>query len=117
MSCEIEILRIPFRGEFIMEGDTILKTVFRATANEFPDLTASSIKLQLYFNKSKVLDLSNGNGITIDSATQFTIDQLDADDNNLPAGVSRGDLEITDGNGVKKTYYIIEYEILKQSTI
>lgn len=116
MSCDIETIRIPFDGEFIMEGDTILPTVFTATSSEFPDLTSSTVKLQLYYHGNKVLDLYNGNGITIDSATQFTLDQLEADENNLPSGVSRGDLEITDGNGVRKTYYIIEYKILKQST-
>lgn len=111
----LETLKIPFEGESIVQGDTIGATVFDVTEDGI-DLTGATIKMQLYYNGRKVLDISNGNGITINSSTQFTIDELDKDSNDLPVGVSEGDLEITNASGVRETYTRVEYTILKQFT-
>jgi hypothetical protein len=82
------------------------------------DLTAIgvSIKMQIYNRNQLVLNVSNGNGITIVSARVFEIDKIEKENNNMPVGVSLGDLEITDGDGDRFTYFNVEYTITKQYT-
>ena len=86
-------------------------------SDDFPDLTTSTIRMQLYNNGNKVFDISGGNGITVNSATSFTIDEVSKVNNNFPSGESIGDLEITDTNGYRKTYFRAVYTVQKQYTI
>lgn len=115
MSC-LPILQIPpaSTNSCIVQGDTIPEVLI--SAPEFPDLTTSTIKMQLYSGNKKVLDIQNGSGITVDSSTQFTIDEIPGSENNFPEGKIEGDVEITDSNGFVKTYFRIAYIISKQFT-
>jgi len=111
----ITILKIPFEGEYIVQGDTISKTSFAFT-NEDIDLTTATIKMQIFNGDIKIIDISNSSGITIVDADNFYIDEVDATSNNLPYGSFLGDLKITDVNGKRHTYTRVEYTILKQYT-
>jgi len=110
----IETLKIPFKGEFIKEGDTILETVLDIT--NAGDLTTATIKMQIYNGSIKLIDISNGNGITVNSATQLTIDEVPFANNNFRKGKYLGDFEVTDVNGVRKTYFNVEYTIIENYT-
>lgn len=118
MSC-VTILRIPIQSTnncvYIKQGDTIPEISF-VISDTTLDLSTANIKMQLYYGGRKVFDISNGSGITINSSTEFVIDQVEAIDNNLPKGVLIGDLEITDVNGVRFTYMNVEYTITEQFT-
>lgn len=109
------ILRIPFEDEIIVQGDTILETSLNFD-EEGIDLRFSTIKMQLFFNNCKVLDISNDLGITILDAKNCTIDKVLKENNNLPVGTSIGDFEITDSNGDRLTYFRVEYTITQQYT-
>ena len=114
----MEYLVIPIQKSdtktYIFEGDTIHQIVI--SGDEFPVLTTSTIKMQLYRNNKLYFDVSNGNGITVDSATQFTINKVEAVDNPFNEGEYEGDLEITDVDGVKTTYFRVRYIIQKEYT-
>lgn len=109
----IEVLNIPVTG-FIKEGDTIpeLEFVFDTGV----DLTTSTIKMQIYDGNTKILDVTNGSGITVVNALQFNIDQIEAADNPFRHGEWLGDLEITDADGVRTTYHDVKYTVIKQYT-
>ena len=115
----LSILDIPIQSSTvtpsIVEGDTIPAIVISSA--DFPDLTTSTIKLQVYYGDTKYLDLTNSSGITVDSSTQFTIDAIAASSNTFSAGQYLGDLEITDASGVKTTYFQVRYTIDKQYTV
>ena len=115
----IETIEFPARG-YIKQGDTIPKKIFTFSGDDSAgiDLTAEgvSIKMQIYNRSEKIIDVSVGNGITIVSAKVFEIDAVSADDNNLPYGKFLGDLEVTDANGVRITYFNVQYTIIKQYT-
>ena len=116
----IPILQIPIRSStvipYLFVGDTIDEIV--VVSADFPDLTTSSIKMQVY-NKSnvKVLDVDEAAGITVNSATSFTIDEIAAASNPFTEGTFTGDLEITDAAGTKKTYFRVVYNVQKQYTV
>ena len=111
----IAILKIPFDGEYIVQGDTIEKTSFEFI-EEGIDIATSTIKMQIKNGSTNIIDVSNGNGITIIDSENFEIDEVSANDNNLPVGCFEGDLEITTASGVKFTYMRVIYTILKQYT-
>ena len=119
---DIQTLKIPIQSSnlkpYIKQGDTIPKILFTFDVSDNIDLTLAnvSIKMQIYHNGNKVINVSNSNGITIVSAKVFEIDEVSASENNLPDGISKGDLEITDTNGIRFTYFNVEYTILKQYT-
>ena len=110
----VQILKIPFEGEFIKEGDTIGETVLDIT--DAGDLLTSNVKMQLYDKSRRVIDIGNGNGITVNTSTRLTIDEVPFSDNNLSEGVYVGDFEITDSSGIRKKYFNIEYTIVKGYT-
>lgn len=115
----VPIVKIPISTSgcdaFIKQGDTIPK--IRLTFSDYTgDLTTATIKVQLYHNSRKVLDISNGSGITVISSTVLEIDEISADNNNLPPGISEGDFEVTESDGSKTTYFNIELTIQKQYT-
>lgn len=111
----ITLLKIPFEGEYIAQGDTISKTSFEVVEDGL-DLTEATIKMQIYNGSQIVIDVENGSGITVIDSTHFEIDQVEAEDNNLPVGCFRGDLEITDSNDVTFTYTRVEYSVIKAYT-
>ena len=111
----IKVINIPFTGEYIVQGDTISKTSFNIIEDGL-DLTTCSIKMQIYSANTKIIDISDGNGITIIDANNFEIDEVAKENNNLPIGRFEGDLEITDANGVRFTYFRVIYTIIKQYT-
>lgn len=116
----IKVLKIPIQSEtekpYIKQGDTIDKVTL--TFDTGVDLTAInvSIKMQLYKGNQRVFAIENGNGITIINALSFEIDEVAKEDNNLPEGILIGDLEITDTNGKRFTYFNVEYTIIKEYT-
>ena len=107
----IQTLKIPFTGEFIKEGDTILETVLDIT-NAGDLTTANSIIMQIKDGSSNVIDVSVGSGLTVMSATRVVIDEVPFANNNLRDGCFLGDFQITIG-GIKKTYMNVEYNIIK----
>jgi len=115
----VPILQIPIQSEtvhpYIKQGDTIPK--ISLSIPEL-DLSGASIKMKLYSPDGvrKVLDISNGNGITIINSTNFEIDEITAANNTLPAGQLKGDLEITLQDETKKTFCDVEYTIIKDYT-
>ena len=115
----IDTLKIPIQSStvqpFIKQGDTIGKITMTFTELGL-DLTTAIIKMQIYNGSTKVIDVTNGSGITVLSATILEIDEVDASDNNLPVGCFLGDFEITQADGERKTYFNVEYTILKQYT-
>ena len=111
----IQIVKIPFDGEYIVQGDTIAKTSAEVIETGL-DLTTATIKMQIYNGNTKIIDVSNGSGITVIDDTNFEIDEVTASNNNLPVGSFEGDLEITDVNNVRFTYYRVVYTILRQYT-
>lgn len=114
----IPTLNIPIQSNglkpYIFAGDTIDEIVI--TSDEFPDLTTATIKMDIYNRHTNFYSVSNGNGITVNSATQFTIDEVSAISNPFVEGEFIGDLEITDSNGIRKTYFRVKYIIQKQYT-
>ena len=115
----IETLKIPIQSStvkpYIKQGDTIGKITMTFTELGL-DLTTSTIKMQVYDGSTKIIDISDGNGITVISSIILEIDELSAGNNNLPVGCFLGDLEITDATGDRKTYFNVEYTIIKQYT-
>lgn len=116
----IQTLNIPIstpeNPTYIKEGDTIAKVTLTFADDDNIDLTTSTIKMQVYDGQSKIIDITNGSGITVVSDKIFEIDEISASNNNFIAGGFKGDLEITDTNGVRFTYFNVEYTILKQYT-
>ena len=115
----IQTLKIPIQSTtvkpFIKQGDTISKITMTFTEAGL-DLTTSTIKMQIYNGSIKIIDISNGNGITVNSSTVLEINEVSASNNNLPVGCFLGDFEITDSAGNKKTYFNVQYNIIKQYT-
>ena len=115
----IETLKIPIQSStvqpFIKQGDTIGKVTITITELGI-DLTTSTIKMQIYDGSTKVIDVTNGSGITVLSANVLEIDEVSASNNNLPVGTFKGDFEVTQADGERKTYFNVEYTIIKQYT-
>ena len=111
----ITLLEIPFEEEYIVQGDTISKTSFEFIDEDI-DLTTATIKMQIFDGGTAIIDVSNTDGITVIDANNFEIDEVNAEDNNLPYGVFLGDLQIKDENGKRHTYTRVQYTILEQST-
>ena len=115
----IETLNIPIGNAEIIQGDTISEILFEFDSLDNIDLTLPNviIKVQIYNQNDKIIDLVNGQGITILTSKSFKIDEISKEDSsNLPFGSFIGDLEITDTNGKRFTYFRIKYTIQKQYT-
>ena len=120
MAENIEILDIPISTTasptYIKVGDTIPAISF--TFDSGIDLTTCTIKMQVYDKLTKLLDIDETSGITISDALNFSIDAIAAASNPFTKeGVFMGDLQITDGSGVVKTYFNVRYTIIKQYTV
>lgn len=114
----METLKIPIGDSYIVQGDTIPKITFEFDALDIINLSlpGTVIKMQIYNNHIKIIDISNLNGITIINPKKFEINEVSKENNNLPVGTFTGDLEITDSTGKRFTYFRVTYTILKQYT-
>jgi hypothetical protein len=116
----IQTLKIPIQSAdvkpYIKQGDTIPKITLAFDAGI--DLTAVgvSIKMQLYKGNQRVFSIENGSGITIINALTFEIDEVAKENNTFPEGSLIGDLEVTDTDGKRFTYFNVEYTIIKEFT-
>ena len=114
----MEILNIPIGNTQIIQGDTIPEILFEFDPTDNIDLSLPnvSIKMQVYNSSNKILDVQNGNGITILTNKSFKINEISKENNNFPTGSHLGDLEITDTNGKRFTYFRVKLNIDKQYT-
>lgn len=114
----METLNIPIGNTQIIQGDTIPEILFEfdPTDNINLSLPNVSIKMQIYNSSNKILDIQNGNGITILTNKSFKINEISKENNNFPTGSHLGDLEITDTNGKRFTYFRVKLNIDKQYT-
>ena len=109
----IPVLKIPAKG-YIKQGDTIPKVTVKFSDGYNGNLTTATIKMQIYHVNTKIIDVSNGDGITVIDSGEFEIDEMPK--NNLPVGTILGDLEVTESNGDRTTYFNVAYTIIKQYT-
>lgn len=115
----MEILNIPLGNSYIVQGDTISEILFEFDNTLTIDLTDPnvSIKMQIYNQNNKIIDINNISGITILNSNSFKINEMSKEDSSLlPYGSFLGDLEITDTNGKRITYFKVKYTIQKQYT-
>ena len=114
----METLNIPIGNTQIIQGDTIPEILFEFDLTDNIDLSLPnvSIKMQIYSQSNKILDIQNGNGITILTNKSFKINEISKENNNFPTGSHLGDLEITDTNGKRFTYFRVKLNIDKQYT-
>ena len=114
----IPIINVPTNSNYILkQGDTIPEILFNFADTDAIDLTGATIRMQLYLNNQKKLDLDSIAGITIIDAKNFKIDEIPYEENNLPAGKLNGDLEITLAGGTRVTYTDVLYTITKHYTV
>jgi hypothetical protein len=111
----IPLLKIPTKG-YIKQGDTISKKTLTFGGDYAGDLTTATIKMQVYNGSTKIIDITNGSGITVLSSNVFEIDEVSAVNNNLPIGCFIGDLQITEDDGNVTTYFNVQYTIIKEYT-
>lgn len=115
----METLNIPIGNSAIIQGDTIPEILFEFDITDNIDLSLPnvSIKMQVYNQNNKIIDISNLNGITIINDKSFKINEVSKEtSSSLPVGSFIGDLEITDTNGKRFTYLRVKYTIDKQYT-
>ena len=114
----METLNTPLSNTAIIQGDTIPEILFEFDPTDNINLLLPNvqIKMQIYLINNKIIDISNGNGITILTDKSFRIDEVSKENNNFPIGKHLGDLEITDTNGKRFTYFRVQYNIEKQYT-
>lgn len=115
----MEILNIPIGKSEIVQGDTIPSILFEfdPTDNINLSLPNTKIRMNVMNNHIKIIDIFNGSGITILTPKSFRIDEVPKEQSELlPVGAFMGDLEITDSNGKKFTYFRVRYTIEKQYT-
>ena len=117
----IETVRIPIQSStvkpYIKQGDTIPKIVFTFDSGDDVNITGSAIAMKLFSNnRNEIFSITVGSGITIINNKEFEIDEVAKEDNDFPFGKLLGDLEITETNSKRTTYFNIEYTILEQFT-
>ena len=111
------ILNIPINSNYVLKrGDTIQEIPFTFADTDAIDLVGATIRMQLYLGKRRVWSIDSTDGITIIDSKNFTIDQVAYQDNTLPSGTLKGDLEITDSNGKRLTSVDIIYTITEDYT-
>ena len=116
-NCRLEILKIPFECEYIVQGNAISKTVFRIVDNPLGlDFTTDIVEICVKNGNQKLIDIKTGDGITVNSATEFEIDEVPATENNFPHGKFIGDFDILkDGLEENRfTYSRVQYTIIKK---
>ena len=114
---ELYTIAIPVSTTCIKQGDTIDEWSITFGATDGIDLTGATVRMQIYWNGSKKIDVANGSGITINNALKLTVDKRDYSEDILPEGIGVGDLEITDSSGDRLTMFNVTYTITKHYTI
>ena len=114
----IQTINIPTDSRYVLKlGDTIPEILFNFEVTDAIDLTGATIRMQLYLNGKKKLDLDSTAGITIVDSKNFKIDEIPYEENHLPYGKLKGDLEITLADGKRVTYADVSYTITKHYTV
>jgi hypothetical protein len=115
---KIPVLQIPINGGEITQGDTIPEIIFAFGLDDEIDLTGVDIKIDLWLdNCKKVISFTSDSNITIVDTKTFKINEIPAEESaKFPSGLLKGDLEITDTEGVKTTYIEVVFKIRKQYT-
>ena len=110
----IKTIKFPVKG-FIKQGDTV--PAYRITfSNDYTgDFTTATIKMQVYNGNTRIIDISNGNGMTVLSSNSLEIDEIQ--NNDFPHGTFIGDFEVTEADGERTTYFNVQYTIIKQYTV
>lgn len=114
-------LELPLGKNIFFEGDTISSIDFNFGQDDNIDLTleGTELRMQLYTlncSKTKILDISIGNGITVIGPKAFKFDEISKEDNKFKEGAYIGDLELTDFEGKRSTICRVKYKIHKQYT-
>ena len=105
---------IPSSG-FIKQGDTLPSWNIEFSLPEYTgDFTTATIKMQVGNGCRNIIDISNGNGITVVDANNCTIDKIVT--NDFPVGTFTGDFQVTEANGDRKTYFNVSYTVVKEYT-
>lgn len=112
----IYTIEIPDDNISAIQGDTIDSWSVEFEPTDGISLTGATIKMQVFWNNTKEIDLSDGSGITIDSDLKFTIDERSRTQSVLPEGQGIGDLQILDANDKLITMFRVQYNIAKQYT-
>lgn len=114
-----EILNIPIQTDtykpVISERTTIPEITLTITGLGI-DLLTSDIFMQVKDGSKVLIDITNGNGITVDSSTVMKIDQVSATDNPFKAGCFKGDLLIQDVVNKVDKLFNVKYNIEKTVT-
>lgn len=116
-NCKFPILKLPFKDTYIVQGNTISKTIFRLSDNPLGlDFNNDLVEICIKNGNQKIIDISTGDGITVISATEFEIDEVPATENNLPYGTFIGDFNVIKDGDIenKMTYMHIGYTITKK---
>lgn len=113
MSCGIQIIKIPFKCEYIVQGDTIPKTILRQV-NGSIDFTTTEFTLQVKKGNTNFIDYSNGNGITVIDSDTLEIDEVPYTENNYPVGSYIGDFRYKEVDDFKKTLFRANYVIIEK---
>lgn len=114
-------LEFPLGKNIFFEGDTISAIHFEFGEEDEIDLTleGTQLRMQLYglnCSKTKILDLSIGNGITVTGPKIFKFDEIEKENNKFKEGAYAGDLELTDFEGKRSTICRVKYKIHKDYT-
>lgn len=114
----MQIIKLPLNGGQYTQGDTFPEVLFQFSTDDAIDLTGSNIKLEIYSSThNKIKGFSENGGISIIDSKSFKIDAIDKEETKcFPNGILKGDLEITDPEGVRLTYLEIHFNIRKQFT-
>lgn len=96
---------------YISEGDTIFELPINFKEGYDGDLTTASLEWVLFEGNTKILDLSEGNGLTVTSPTTFVVDEINP--NPLPAKTFKGYFRITEADGKGRKIWNLKYTISK----
>jgi len=114
-----EILNIPIQTDtykpVISERTTIPQITLTITGLGI-DLLTSDIFMQVKDGSKVLIDITNGNGITVDSSTVMKIDQVSATDNPFKEGCFKGDMLIRDNVSEITKLFIVKYTVEATTT-
>ena len=118
----IETVNFPTVG-YIKQGDTIPKKTLIFGGDWAGDFLLSALwkpKMQIYNGSKKIIDISEGSGITVIDSNTIEIDEIVQ--NDLPIGCFTGDFQVEeyvvdafDPVNVT-TYFNVKYTIIEQYT-
>lgn len=104
---------MPTQG-YIKQGDTIPSYSINFSDDYTGDFTTAVLKMQVIHADKKLIDISSENGITIVDSNNCTIDKIATAD--FPIGTFKGDFQITEANGDRKTWFNVEVTVIEEFT-